>query len=143
MQLIDWSQAFDRQCPELTVNSFIENGVRKELIPVLINYFQGRQMIVKWKNVMSIPRLLPGGGPQGCPLGQDGYLSTSNTNASHVPKEDRFKWIDDLNILEIINLATIGLSSYNFKLHVASDIGVDQKFLPTTNIRSQEYLNKV
>ena len=38
--LIDWSQAFDRQCSTLRINSFIKNGVRKSLIPVLINYFQ-------------------------------------------------------------------------------------------------------
>ena len=48
LQLVDWSQAFDRQCPELAVKSFIENGVRKSLIPVLVNYFQNRKMIVKW-----------------------------------------------------------------------------------------------
>ena len=38
-QLIDWSTAFDRQCPKLGVESFIKNGVRPELIPILINYF--------------------------------------------------------------------------------------------------------
>ena len=38
--LIDWSQAFDRQCPKLGINSFIKNGVRKSLIPVLTNYFK-------------------------------------------------------------------------------------------------------
>ena len=49
-QLIDWNQAFDRQCPKLGVNSFIENGVRKSLIPILINYFQDRRMTVKWNS---------------------------------------------------------------------------------------------
>ena len=53
MQLIDWSQAYDRQCPELAVKSFIENGVRKPIIPVLTNYFQDRKMIVKWKSTVS------------------------------------------------------------------------------------------
>ena len=27
-QYIDWSQAFDRQCPTMSVQSFIDNGVR-------------------------------------------------------------------------------------------------------------------
>ena len=40
VQLVDWAQAFDRQCPKLGVESFIKNGVRKSLIPLLINYFQ-------------------------------------------------------------------------------------------------------
>lgn len=46
--LIDWSSAFPRQCPKLGVQSFIENGVRPALIPILINYFQDREMKVKW-----------------------------------------------------------------------------------------------
>ena len=33
--LIDWKQAFDRQCPMLGIQSFIANGVRKSIIPVL------------------------------------------------------------------------------------------------------------
>ena len=33
VELIDWNKAFDRQCPKLGILSFLENGVRKELIP--------------------------------------------------------------------------------------------------------------
>ena len=47
--LIDWRQAFDRQCPTLGVQSFVDNGVRNSLIPLLINYFEDRYMIVKWQ----------------------------------------------------------------------------------------------
>ena len=36
-ELTDWNQAFDRQCPTLGIKSFISNGVRKSIIPVLIN----------------------------------------------------------------------------------------------------------
>ena len=36
-ELIDWNKAFDCQCPKLGVQSFIDNGVRPELIPILIN----------------------------------------------------------------------------------------------------------
>ena len=35
-QLVDWSQAFDRQCPLIGIRSFIKNGVRKAIIPVLV-----------------------------------------------------------------------------------------------------------
>ena len=75
MELVDWSQAFDRQCPKLGVQSFIKNGVRKELIPILVNYFQNRKMIVKWHENFSTLRDLPGGGPQGATLGILEYLS--------------------------------------------------------------------
>ena len=45
--LIDWQDAFPRQCPKLGVEAFIACGVRPSLIPVLMNYFQNRRMIVK------------------------------------------------------------------------------------------------
>ena len=51
--------------------------------------------------------------------------------------------IDNLNILEIINLVTVGLSSYNFRNHVASDVGLDQKYLDSANIMSQNYMDNI
>ena len=63
VQLIDNSQAFDRQCPKMAVESFVNNNVRNSLIPVLVNYFQDRRMSIKWKNSFSSVRSLPGGGP--------------------------------------------------------------------------------
>ena len=142
-ELVDWNQAFDRQCPKLGVNSFIENGVRKSLIPVLVNYFQNRRMTVKWHGKYSTVRTLPGGGPQGCYLGGLEYSSQSNDSAQFVPAEDRYNVVDDLSLLEIINLLTVGLSSYNFKNHVASDIGIDDHFLSPENSKSQDFLNKI
>ena len=53
----------------------------------------------------------------------------------------RYKFVDDLSILHKLNLILVGLSSYNFKSHVASDIGVDQKFLPRDNITAQGSLD--
>ena len=38
--LVEWNNAFPRQCPTLGIQSFIDNGVRPSLIPVLINYFK-------------------------------------------------------------------------------------------------------
>ena len=35
------------------------------------------------------------------------------------------------------------LSSYNFHLHVASDIGVDQLYLPSSNFETQAHLDAV
>ena len=39
LHMVDWSQAFDRQSHRLGVQSFIDNGVRPALIPLLINFF--------------------------------------------------------------------------------------------------------
>ena len=51
--------------------------------------------------------------------------------------------MDDLSLLEIINLLTIGLSSYNFKNHVASDIAIGDSYLPPENSNSQIFLDKI
>ena len=77
--MIDWKQAFDRQCPRLGIQSFINNGIRKSLIPLLMNYFQDRQMHVKWHGVISSLRKLHGGGPQGALWGILEYLSQTTT----------------------------------------------------------------
>ena len=143
MSYIDWSQAFDRQCPQLGIQSFINNGVRSEIIPVLINYFQNRKMRVKWHKKLSSERDLPGGGPQGSSTGILEYISQSTGNVDFLEEDQQYKYIDDLTVLEVINLISIGLTSYNFKSHVASDIGIDQLFLPTENTQSQIYLDKV
>ena len=88
-------------------------------------------MVVKWHNKLSTQRDLPGGGPQGSTLGLIEYDSQSNDNTDFLDPEDKCKFVDDLSILDIINLVSVGLSSYNFKHHVVSDIGVDQLYLPS------------
>ena len=41
--------------------------------------------------------------------------------------------------LKLINL-TIGISSYNIKVHVPSNVGIDQFYIPAKNLKTQEYL---
>ena len=60
-------------------------------------------------------RKLSKGGPQGSTLGILEYLSQSNDNADNVPVQDRFKFVDDLTVLEIIHLLNIGLASVNIR----------------------------
>ena len=137
---IDWNNAFPRQCPNLGIKSFLANGVRPSLIPILINYFQGREMTVKWHGCLSTPRKINGGGPQGATIGISEYLSQSNNNTDFIDSEDKFKFIDDLTVLEIVNLISVGLLSYNTKNHIPSDIAVDQNFIPPQSLKSQQWL---
>ena len=141
--LVDWKQAFSRQCPILGVKSFIQNGVTPALIPLLINYFQGRQMKVKWQGEISKPRVLKGGGPQGSTFGIWEYLSQSNTNSDFISESDKFKFVDDLTFLEIIYLMNVGLASYNSKQHIPSNVPVHNQFLPAQHLRSQKDLEKI
>ena len=141
--LVDWNKAFDRQDPLLGIRAFIKNGVRPSLIPILASFFQNRRMSVKWHGYLSGFREMPGGGPQDCIFGLLEYLANSNDNAAHIPIDMRFKFIDDLTALELINLLLAGLSSYDCKNHIPSDIGVNQKFLAAENTKSQAYLNQI
>ena len=142
-QLIDWSQAFDRQDSKQVVEAFIKNGLRSSLVPIVSSFFQERVMTVKWHGCLSSTRKLPGGNPQGSTLGLLGYDVNSNDSAEHVPPDLKYKFVDDLSILEKLNLLLVGLSSYNFRYHVASDIGIDQNFLPSQNLKSQEYITEI
>ena len=49
----------------------------------------------------------------------------------------------DLSTLEVINLRMAGLTSYNFKQHVAIDIGTDHLYLPSENIQSQKNMDNI
>ena len=57
-------------------------------------------MSVKWHGKSSSVKLLNGSGPQGSTIGLLEYLAQSNQNANCVEPELRFKFIDDLTILE-------------------------------------------
>ena len=61
-------------------------------------------MRVKWRGQLSSLRYLPGSGPQGSTFGVLEYLSQSNDNSENVPVDDKFKFMEDLTLLEIINL---------------------------------------
>ena len=141
--LVDWKEAFSRQCPKLGIASFVANGVRPALIPMLTNYLQHRDMTIKWHGCQSKTRQINGGGPQGATFGILEYLSQSNSSADCVESDNRFKFMDDLTILELVNLATIGLSSYNFKQHVASDIPSHNQFIQGSQLKSQENMSKI
>ena len=143
MSMIDWSKAFDHQSHILGVQSFINNGVRPSLIPILLNFFQERKMKVKWKKNLSTSRNLPGGGPRGGLLGIIEYKSQSNNNTDNINKNLKYKYIDDLSILEVINLILAGISSYDVKQQVPSDIKVGNKFIHSSDLKSQSYINEI
>ena len=79
----------------------------------------------------------------GASLGNWEFLSQTNNNADCVPLEDRYKFVDDLSTLEIINLLAIGMSSFNIKQQVPSDIPTHGQFIPPNNLQSQKYLDLI
>ena len=139
---LDWSAAFDRQYPTLAIIKFLKLGVRPSLIPLLASYLTDRRMKVKFNGEISEFLALIGGGPQGTLVGGLEYLVQSNDNADIVPPEDRFKYIDDLSVLQLVLLSGL-LVEYNFYQHVASDVGIDEEYLPADNYSTQQSLNYI
>ena len=140
--MLDWSAAFDRQDPTLAIEKFIKIGVRPALIPVLVSYLSNREMQVRFNSTYSSTYSLPGGGPQGTLVGLIEYFVQSNDNADSVDPDMRLRFVDDLTILELVMMGGI-LSEYNFKLHVASDIGIDEQYVCATNLKTQDNLNTI
>ena len=77
---VDWKEAFPRQCHKLGIKAFIEMGVRPALLPCLVNFFQDRRMMVKWKGLLSKVKPLPGSGAMGATIGLLEYIAQSNNN---------------------------------------------------------------
>ena len=117
-------------------------GVRPELVPVLASYLTDKKMQVRFNNYFSSTHPLPGGGPQGTLIGLIEYLVQSNDNADCVDPEMRFKYVDDLTILELLLLSGL-LTEYNFRQHVASDIGIDELYVPATSFKTQDNINQI
>ena len=140
---IDWKQAYSRQSHILGVKSFILNGVRPSLIPVLISYFQSREMRIKWHGTLSQPRKMPGSGAMGSSIGNQEFSSQTNHNSDCVPKENRFKFVDDLSVLEILNLISIGIEPFDIMKQVPNDLPIHGQFVDSQKLKSQEYLNEI
>jgi hypothetical protein len=64
----------------------------------------------------------------------------SNNNADIISSADRFKYINDLTVLQLVCLSGL-LIKYNFIEHIASDVGVGQSFLPPDTFPTQDHLN--
>ena len=141
--MFDWQDAFPRQCPKLGIEAFIRCGVRPSLIPVLINYFQNRKMVVKWHNKCSHEQQLNGGGPQGSIFGNLEYLAQSNNNSDCVECNNRFKFVDDLTILEKINILVVGMASHNLHSQVPNDISTDNQIIPPEHLKTQTHINTI
>ena len=140
---LDWQEAYSRQSHILGVRSFMANGVLPSLIPVLVSYFQSREMKIKWHNKLSKSRRMPGSGAMGSNIGIWEFDSQINQNADCVPVEDRYKFVDDLSVLEIINLINIGISSHNFKSQVSNVIPTHGQVIQNANLKSQKYIEEI
>ena len=64
-------------------------------------------------------------------------------NLDFLPEDEGFKFVDDTSCLEVLDLLLLGLSSFNSKWQVPSDIPPNVGFLPHENFDTQTYLNTI
>ena len=50
--------------------------------------------------------------------------------------------MDDLTVLVLVMMGGL-LTEYNFKQHVASDIGIDELYIPANSLKTQGNLNNI
>ena len=60
-----------------------------------------------------------------------------------VDESERFRFLDDLSTLEIVNLLTVGLTSFNLKFQVPNDISTHNQFISSDNLESQVWLDEI
>ena len=97
LTMIGYAQAFERQSYRLGIESFIKNGVRRSLIPILISFFENRRLLVKWQNVFSKAEEVLGGGAQGSTAG--GILEFISQTAGNLNFLENDEVISSLMIL--------------------------------------------
>ena len=139
---VDWSSAFERGDPTTTTAGFLEMGLRPSIVKLLSSYMTSRQMSIKFNGEESTLITLCGGFPAGSVIGQDCYLVASNNAAEEVNIEDRFCYIDDLEILELVMLSGI-LQEYDGHSYVPSDLPFDYKYLLGSSTVTQTNLDNI
>ena len=60
-----------------------------------------------------------------------------------VDQESKFKFVDDLTVLEKINLLLAGLASFNCKNSVPSDVSINNQIIPASHLKYQEYIKNI
>ena len=96
--MIDWNSSFVRQCPRLGIESFQKNAVR-----VILSREISICQVERFHNVSKKNKL--GSSPGSKTM--NFRISQSDNSAYCVIPDERFNFVDDLTILEIVNLLTI------------------------------------
>ena len=74
--------------------------------------------------------------------GQLLYIIGSDDVAEEAAPENKYKYIDDLVVLDSVNTED-KLVEYNVLQHVPSDVSTFERFLPSTTFESQNFNNSI
>ena len=99
---VNWSGAFDRQDPTITIMKMIKMRVRSSIIMIIMEFLEDKEMSAKFNSAKSKWYKLIGGALQGSWNGQNCYIVNSDDNAYCIDQDEKYKFCDDLSILELI-----------------------------------------
>ena len=117
---VDMSKAFNRMSHQQVIEDLFNMKVPGWLLLILISYLTERKMILKFRNILSTLRSLPGSSPQGTVLGVILFIILFNGAAlrpaiprpswpllprmNNNPAAIKLKFVDDLSIAAQVNL---------------------------------------
>ena len=136
MNSYDRNAAFNKLDLTKVAIKCIKIGIRSSITKILIDFMNQRKMQVKMNGQSSTPYDLIGGSPQGSILGQLLYIIGSDDVSEEVPEDDKYKYIDDLAVLDAVKTSD-KLIEYDVWQHVPSDIATNEKFLAPSTFKSQ------
>ena len=70
------------------------------------------------------------------------YMLQSNDNADCVDEDIRFKFVDNLSVLEVVMFSSL-LAEYDFNQHEANDIEMDEHYVPSTSLKTLANLESI
>ncbi|KAI8482781.1 hypothetical protein Bbelb_394430 [Branchiostoma belcheri] len=98
----DYSKAFDRVNHNVAIQRLIELGLRPSLTSWVVDFLRDRSQVVRYHGTLSESMTVACGLPQGTLLGPLLFIAYINSAAA-LAASKRWKFVDDLNLLEARN----------------------------------------
>ena len=97
---LDFAKAFDRIGHNMVISKLLDLGVRRSLVPWIINFLSNRRHRVKLGDIISDWLPMKAGVPQGTKLGPILFLVMINNLNPRSSGTDIWKYVDDVSTSE-------------------------------------------